>query len=646
LIKLYVSVNGRDEWSGRLASPNSDGSDGPFATFERARDELRRLKDEGKLRDGAVIYVREGIYVRSSPLVLSFEDSGFDNVPIIYRAYPGESVRVIGGVFVTGWEPVSDPDVLKVLDKRARGNVLQADLSVLGVKDYGDPDSGVQLFYKDKRMVLARYPNEGYMEISDVVVYDRDVRGIKGSTVGRFYYSDDRVGRWLNEKDPWAHGFWFWDWDDQRQRIKSIDPGNRLISMSKPYHRYGYRKGQWFYGYNLLSELDSPGEWYLDREKGILYFWPPEPFREEYPIITVAKNLVVMDDVSNIIFDGFIFEAVREDLFLIKGGRNNRITNCVLRNTGEWAVKIQGGSGHVVSGCHIYNIGNGGIQLNGGDRKTLTPAGHKVENCHIHDYGQWRLTHSPALLLDGVGMVVRHNYIHDAPNQAIIFRGNDHLIEYNEIHDVCRASNDVGVIYSGRDWTWRGNVIRYNFIHHVTGYQDNNAMGVYLDDMLCGTIIYGNVFYKVTRAVFIGGGRDNIVENNIFVECDPAIHVDARALGWASYHVDTTMKERLLAMPYKDRAWRDRYPKLLNILDDEPAAPKGNVIRRNICWKSRCFEIYDLAKPYVKPGENLVDVDPLFFDSEKMNFSLRPESPAFKIGFKPIPFDKIGLVKD
>ena len=646
MIKLYVSVNGRDEWSGRLASPNSDGSDGPFATFERARDELRRLKDEGKLRDGAVIYVREGIYVRSSPLVLSFEDSGFDDVPIIYRAYPGESVRVIGGVFVTGWEPVSDPDVLKVLDERARGNVLQADLSVLGVKDYGDPDSGVQLFYKDKRMVLARYPNEGYMEISDVAVYDRDVRGIKGSTVGRFYYSDDRVSRWLNEKDPWAHGFWFWDWDDQRQRIKSIDPGNRLISMSEPYHRYGYRKGQWFYGYNLLSELDSPSEWYLDREKGILYFWPPEPFREEYPIITVAKNLVVMDDVSNIVFDGFIFEAVREDLFLIKGGRNNRITNCVLRNTGEWAVKIQGGSGHVVSGCHIYNIGNGGIQLNGGDRKTLTPAGHKVENCHIHDYGQWRLTHSPALLLDGVGMVVRHNYIHDAPNQAIIFRGNDHLIEYNEIHDVCRASNDVGVIYSGRDWTWRGNVIRYNFIHHVTGYQDNKAMGVYLDDMLCGTIIYGNVFYKVTRAVFIGGGRDNIVENNIFVECDPAIHVDARALGWASYHVDTTMKERLLAMPYKDRVWRTHYPRLLNILDDNPAAPKGNVIRRNICWKSRCFEIYDLAKPYVKPGENLVDVDPLFFDSEKMNFSLRPESPAFKIGFKPIPFDKIGLVKD
>lgn len=86
---------------------------------------MRRLKDEGKFRDGAVIYVREGIYVRSSPFVLSFEDSGFDDVPIIYRAYPGESVRVIGGVFVTGWEPVSDPDVLKVLDERARGNVYK-----------------------------------------------------------------------------------------------------------------------------------------------------------------------------------------------------------------------------------------------------------------------------------------------------------------------------------------------------------------------------------------------------------------------------------------------------------------------------------------------------------------------------------------
>ena len=163
--------------------------------------------------------------------------------------------------------------------------------------------------------------------------------------------------------------------------------------------------------------------------------------------------------------------------------------------------------------------------------------------------------------------------------------------------------------------------------------------------MLCGTIIYGNVFYRVTRAAFIGGGRDNIVENNIFVECNPAVHVDARAMGWASYHVNTTMVERLNRVPYKKPPWSERYPELVNILEDEPAAPKGNRIIRNVCWRGKWLEIEGKAKPYVRFEENLIDQNPLFVDAEKMDFRLRPDSPAYKIGFKPIPFEKIGLYR-
>ena len=102
-------------------------------------------------------------------------------------------------------------------------------------------------------------------------------------------------------------------------------------------------------------------------------------------------------------------------------------------------------------------------------------------------------------------------------------------IEFNEIHHVCLETGDVGAIYTGRDWTLRGNVIRHNFIHH-TGGVGMGSMGIYLDDCVSGTQIYGNVFCKVHRAAFIGGGRDYKVENNIFVDCTPAVELDGRGL--------------------------------------------------------------------------------------------------------------------
>jgi hypothetical protein len=192
----------------------------------------------------------------------------------------------------------------------------------------------------------------------------------------------------------------------------------------------------------------------------------------------------------------------------------------------------------------------------------------------------------------------------------------------------------------------RGTVIRYNYLHDITGFRDRGCVGVYLDDMFCGTKIYGNVFYNVTRAAFIGGGRDCSVENNIFVNCRPSLHIDARAMGWASYHVKTTMTDRLKAMPYTSALWRRRYPKLVGILQDEPDAPKGNVVAHNISWGGRWDEVDRKARPYITFRDNLVDQDPLFEGTPPKTFELRDDSPAYKLGFKPIPFEKIGLYKD
>ncbi|MBD3180664.1 hypothetical protein GF312_00125 [Candidatus Poribacteria bacterium] len=643
---LYVSRDGDDKWSGRLQKPESDGSDGPFATLEKARDEIRKIKEAGDMPKGGVaVEIMGGTYHLDKPFVLNQQDSGTKDSPISYTSKLDQQVKISGGKVVNNFQKITDPEILDQLTPEARGNVYQADLKELGINDYGNvKGGGLELFFKDKPMMLSRWPNEGFIRITDLVGGDPvNVRGTKGDKIGKFMYDTDRPNRWKAEKDVWVHGYWFWDWSDQRHRVESIDTEKGIISVEPPYHGYGYRVGQWFYAFNLLSEIDIPGEWYLDRQDGILYFWPPESIDEGEAVVSVTDSLVEMNNVSNVTMQDITFEACRGNAISISGGAKNLINACTLRNLGSWAVRISGGTENGVVGCDIYETGNGGIGMSGGERKTLTPANHYAENNNIHNYGRWNRMYQPGIAMSGVGIRARHNLIHNAPHMAIMFSGNDHLMEFNEIHSVCYESNDAGAIYSGRDWTMRGTVIQYNYMHHVNGFEGRGCVGVYLDDMFCGTKIYGNVFYKVTRAAFIGGGRDCIVENNIFVDCNPALHIDARAMGWASYHVGTTMTDRLNDMPYKNELWSSRYPALVDILEDEPAAPKGNVVARNISVGGRWDGVYDQARPYVKFEDNLIDQDPGFVKIPPKSFKLKDDSPAFDLGFKEIPLEKIGL---
>jgi len=675
---LYVATNGNDTWSGKLAEPNADKTDGPFATLERARDEIRKIKKAGGLPKGAILVeIRGGRYERGEALELTAEDSGTAEAPIVYRARPGEEVRITGGKIITGWKPVTDPAVLDRLDPAARGKVLQVDLKAQGITDYGSlggkfggkPLLRLELFFQDKPMQISRWPNDGFIKITEVLgKTPREVRGTKGCVEGIFKYEGDRPKRWVGEKDVWVLGYWFRDWAEQRHKVKSIDPEKHVIEVEKPYHGYGYRKGQWFYGYNILAEIDTPGEWYIDREKGLLYFWPPDDINKGRTEVTMTPALVNMTDTSHVTMRGLVFELTRGTAVTIKNGEQCRIIGCTFRNLGIHAVVVSGGKGNGVVGCDMYGMGGGGIYLNGGDRKTLTPAGHFAENNHIHHYSRWDRMYRPAIVLGGVGNRASHNLMENAPHMAMGFSGNDHVIEFNEIHSVCYESNDCGAIYAGRNWTTRGHIIRYNYLHHICGHEGRGCVGIYLDDMFSSATLYGNVFYKVTRAAFIGGGRDNVVENNIFVDCPRAMHIDARALGWAHACAERWIEEAktkgtISGIRYKEPPYSTRYPKLVNILDEDPKSPVGNVVRRNIFWPGSgedlrraargaepgpgwWNDIYGKAKPLIKLEDNLVNEDPKFVDEKNCNFQLRDDSPAWKLGFKRIPIEKIGLYKD
>lgn len=651
-LTLYVGPEGNDAWSGTLDAPNATKTDGCFATLGRARNEIRKLrKTQGLPAGGIVVEIRGGVYPQTANLLLEPEDSGTESAPIVWQARAGEVVRITGGVEVTGFKPVTDPEVLKRIDEAARPQVLQADLNALGVKKLGSavgPDDEnhdrLELFFQDKVMTLARWPNHGSALIKDVDDDQAETApgGLRVSKAGRIVYEGDRPSRWVHEKDGWLHGCWYWEWNDARQPIESIDAGRHVITIAPPYPAKGYRQGQHYHAFNLLPELDSPGEWYHDRDSGILYFWPPAPLSQGKAVISVAPTLLFMHDLAHVSFRGLIFEACQGTALHLKNVEHVQIIGCTVRNAGRWGIDVRGQNCRI-AGCDLSELGYGGIHLTGGDRKTLTPGHLVIDNNHIHHYSRWKRMTKPALKINGVGNVASHNLIDNAPHQALWWTGNDHLIEFNEIHSVCYEANDGGALYAGEDWTERGTVIRHNYLHHLSGLNGGGCLGVYLDDMNSGTEITGNVFYKIEnsakamKAAVSTCGRDCSITNNVFVDCQPAVEVSTRGQVWFD-----RLKAKLDQMPYKSELWAGRYPRLVPLLDDEPMLPKGHLIARNICVGGVWSSLANVAKPLVIFENNLVDADPRFVNAAQGDFRLKEDSPAWKLGFKPIPLEKTG----
>jgi parallel beta-helix repeat protein len=209
-------------------------------------------------------------------------------------------------------------------------------------------------------------------------------------------------------------------------------------------------------------------------------------------------------------------------------------------------------------------------------------------------------------------------------------------------------TSDAGAFYIGRDYSERGNVVRFNYFHEL-GKADVQA--IYLDDFASGTTVYGNVVYKAARGVLIGGGRDNVIRNNVFAECSKhSVHLDARGLGWARKFFDgsnTTLTDRLKAVNHTQPPYSIRYPRLVGLYDGNPALPEGNVIANNISYRGTWLDLANgLTSKDLTLDGNLVDGDPGFVDYSRQNFQLKADSPAFLMGFKRIPLEKIGIYRD
>ncbi len=662
---LHVSPTGSDAAEGTEARP--------FASLERARDAVRGLKRDGKLpKSGLTVWLHGGDHLRTDALELTEADSGSAGAPIVWQAYRGERTRLLGGRKLTGFVPVTDAAVRSRLDAAARDQVVVLDLRALGIQDFGEMRSRgfgrpttpahCELFFGGRPMTLARWPDEGAWEklagFPAGSGKNDDHGGDIGDLPGGFLYAGERPRRWKDTSDVWVHGYWAWDWANSYERVAELDLDRHFIRTAAPHGLYGFRKGQRFHFLNVLEELDRPGEWYLDRKAGALYFWPPSPVGASETVLSLLdRPFFKLAGASHVTLRGLVLEASRGNGIEIRGGSGARVVSCVLRNLGDLGVVVEGGKDHGVVACDIFDTGDGGVSLTGGDRQTLEPGGHFVENCHLQRQARWSKCYAPAIAMTGVGLRASHNLIHDHPHCAILFWGNDHLIEANDIHHIALETGDVGAIYTGRDYSFRGNRIMGNFIHE-TGGVGMGSMGVYMDDCVSGTEVIGNVFHKVHWATFIGGGRDHRVENNLFVDCDPAVRADGRGLDKSPVWHDMVhdfMRKQLAAVPAA--LYRERYPamKSLDAFYGAPGGPAvtgpgfkgvppdGNVVARNVAV-GKWLDLGWNAKPEMfDVRDNYSTTDPA---QVLPGFQLPKDSPAWKLGFKPIAFDQIGLRRD
>ena len=497
-------------------------------------------------------------------------------------------------------------------------------------------------------MALARWPNEGFVEIERLI--EPGEKGVKPSV---FEYRSDRHARWLDAEDPWLFGYFRWLWADSTIKIGSIDTKSKTITTAEAYDSHdGPMKTQpagiIYYAFNLLEEIDTPGEWYLNRDSGVLYFWPPsDPNEAVIEIGMLSEPMVTATDVRHLRIEGLEYDLSRSNGLVINNSEDLIIAGCTVKRFPGNGITIEGGKRCGILGCHIHTLGRRGTEVFGGHRTTLEAGEHFVENCRIHDFGRIDRTYTPAVHLEGVGNRVAHNLMYNAPRSVMRIEGNDHLIEFNETHNAVQESDDQGAMDLYYNPSYRGVVFRYNVFYDngKTGSEPQvwGQAAIRLDDAICGVVIYGNIFIRISNrnfgAIQINSGRDNTFDNNIFADCTHGI-----SGGWIPENTVWRLIREGNPRPdvYINDLYLSRYPAMAQMM--EP--PGINNIWRNVFY--RCGDMHSgSADLFDKLANGVFDDDPGFGNAEHDDFSIRHDAMLFDIvGFRPIPTEEIGLYED
>ena len=565
----------------------------PLASLGHALDLVTRLRQSHPAAP-ITLSLAPGLFRLDHAVVIGPAQSGPAGAPLLIEGAPGGQSVIEGSVPLDPLGEALPRDIAERLPPEARGHVRlyrlpAAALALPTIRTMSllhDRPATVALEVYDEQgaLVPARWPDTGWAQVAT---------GSTAKDDPSFTLDAARLARWRAEPDLWAEGFWRWNWLFEAFPVAGIDVAAGRIDLPQlPYE--GIVKGARVRISHALSELDRPGEWWRDEARGLLVAWPRDPGgRLE---VAVAASLIDIEAARHVRLDHLVLTHARGDLVTVQAASDVVIAHSRFTWAAGRGAVFQDATGGGVEDSAFDDLGGTALKLAGGDRASLTPGGLFVRRSRFARFARLTLTQTAAVDLDGVGAAVEGNLFADAGAPAIGIRGNDHRITGNELTGLLAGLDDNGAIYAGRDWTARGTLIEGNVLHDIRADSGLENKGIYLDDMASGFTIRHNLFLRVDRPIFIGGGRDNVVSGNVFVASSPAIHVDSRLQTWATSSLDDPDSELLAAyraMPVASPLWRQRYPDLAGILADEPAIAKDNRLTRNSFVLSEPFDFSD-----------------------------------------------------
>ncbi len=642
--EYYVATDGDDAGDGTLEAP--------FATIGRAQVAVRESGERP-----ATVMVRGGVYRIRRGLVFGPEDSGSEGAPVTWRAYEGEQPVISGGAPIGGWE-------------RGPGELWQTNITAVerGARYFR------QLFVNGERRTRARHPNEGYLRTAGPLPgvdpregrRDRDAKFREG-----FQYNAGDLQKWDNFEDVAV--YIYHSWTRSVHHFRELDEANG-IAYIQPHT--GWPVGYWertqrYCLDNFFEALDEPGEWYLNRETGVLYYWPlpgEDMTRAEVIAPVVVGDLVTLrgeegNPVEHIAFEGLSLQHADWDVdpelktdaqsvawargaVTMEWARDIRMEDCEIAHVGYYGVWLGTGSQRcLLQRCEVHDLGAGAVKIGemGPPEEAERRDGyHVVDNCFLHDGGHVFRAGCGVLLLRSSYNSVTQNDICDfyytgvsvgwswgyAPTTA-----HDNAIEYNHIHDIGKADlSDMGGIYCLGDSP--GTTLRHNHIHDVYAYA-YGGWGLYTDEGSTGILLESNIVHDTKSGGFHQHyGKDNIIRNNIF-----AWSMDGQ--------INRSREEEHQSFDFRGN--------IVLTNNGEPLSRNwgnGNyTIGENIYWDTSDRAAYFGGMPFgewqgLGQDEGSVYEDPGFVDAERRDFRLREDSPALAMGFETIDVSEIGLYGD
>ena len=602
---FYVSTLGNDSWSGRLAEPNADGTDGPFATLERARDAMRS--------DGEIdtTYLREGTYHLNSTLELTSSDSG-----ISFLNYPGENPIVSGGETITGFvhegNGVYSADVDTPTGMHLRiGDDVQK-VAQTGDYDPSDPYESGWLF--------AEATSSGAK---------MDAFEMRRGDVDPFTLSDQIKIEVVN---PWR-------WVSNMMDVDKIDFGSGRVDLSDN-ARYSLTDGSTYRFLNSADWIQDDGEfgWRASDGRLVVKTDDPSSLLQDGAVAGRLDTIIQLSHADNVTISGLTISDGTMDGHAVRLDNSDgvQITGNTILQAGN-GVSMYNSSHNYISGNEISGMGSNGIGIRSGSGSSDS---NQIVGNHIHDIGEFQINGVGVTITGGSGTLVSHNLMTDMTRHAVNI-GNrynyDTVVEYNEMLRTNQAGDDTGAIYqNGRKDIQSGSIFRYNYIDDAGGVEttsdftwnhDAPGYGIYLDDQTNDVDVYGN-FIKGTNSgsVMVHGGDNNEIYNNVMIlsdEREEGIHLQWGMGGETGYLKNNTITGNIF---YAEEQVQDYW----------------------YTWKPGSFDwdnnlLYNIAKTYGSADRNSINADPQFVDADGGDYRLKSGSPAYDLGFVDLPWDEMGL---